>query len=130
MIGDDPTTTRTRVGSAAEVAEIRRLYAAGQIEAAMKLADQVRARDRIPLTAVPVVTVTPDALMKLPLDARAGFVLTRIDGYSNVQDVIDMSAMPADEAMVLLEKLETLGALALMTDEDEVTRPRVESEFR
>jgi hypothetical protein len=119
--------TGSRVGDQVEIAQIRRLYAAGDIDAAMALADRIRARERIPLTAVPVVTVTMDALMKLPLDHRAGFMLTRIDGVSNVQNIIDISAMPFEEAMQLLEKLLTVGALGLASEDDEPTAPGSES---
>jgi hypothetical protein len=117
--------TRSRVGDSAEIAQIRHLYAAGDIEAALALADRVRARERLPLDAVPVVTVTRDALMKLPLDHRAGFLLTRIDGMSNIQSIIDISAMPFDEAMLLLEKLLTVGALGLASEDDGPTAPGI-----
>lgn len=115
--------TRSRVGGKKEIAQIRRLYAAGDIDAALALADRIPARERLPLTAVPVVTVTADSLMKLPLDHRAGFMLTRIDGISNVQSIIDISAMPVEEAMQILEKLLTVGALGLASKDDEPTAP-------
>jgi hypothetical protein len=65
--------------------------------------------------------------MRLPLDHRAGFMLTPIDGTSNVQAVIDMSAMDRADALVIIEKLLTLGALSLVGDDDELTIPRASS---
>jgi hypothetical protein len=124
---DEAPTIRPRLGRHDEIGEIRRLYCAGKIEEALALADRVRARDRLPLSAIPVVTVTREALLKLPLDHRAGFMLTRIDGISTLQGIIDVSAMPQDEALVIIEKLLTVGALALATDEDEPTAPGLES---
>lgn len=121
----ETSSARKRIGDKTEIAQIRRLYAAGDIDAALALAlaDRIRVRAGLPLTAVPVVTVTLDALMKLPLDHRAGFMLTRIDGISNVQNIIDISAMPFDEAMQILEKLLTVGALGLASKDDEPTAP-------
>lgn len=120
-IDDEATTGRLRVGDKTEIAQIRRLYASGQIEEAMALADKVRAQEALPPTAVPVVTVTMETLMRLPLDHRAGFMLTRIDGVSNVRTIIDISAMPPDEALAVLEKLLTIGALGLASEGEEKT---------
>lgn len=117
----DSTTARTRLGSAAEIAEIRRLYAEGHVQSALALAERVSARERVPLDSVPVVTVTREALLALPLDHRAGFMLTRIDGTSKVKAILDIAAMPSDEALALLGTLETLGALRFLSDEDEKT---------
>jgi hypothetical protein len=118
---DELTTGRFRVGDKAEIAQIRALYASGQIEAAMALADQVRVQESLPMNAVPVVTVTQDALLRLPLDHRAGFMLTRIDGISSVRSIIDIAAMPIGEALTILEKLLTVGALGLAEQGEERT---------
>jgi len=91
------------------------------VQSALALAERVVARERVPLEAVPVVTVAREELMALPLDHRAGFMLTRIDGRSPVRAILDIAAMPHDEALALLGTLETLGALRFLVDEDEKT---------
>jgi hypothetical protein len=113
--------TPTRQGEAgvdqfiSHVDEIRRLYAKGEVDAALDLASMVGAPPMgFSLHAVPVVTCTPAELLALPLDARSGFLLARIDGFSTLQTLLDVSAMPAGEAMSLLEELLALGAVRLL----------------
>ena len=58
--------------------------------------------------------MAPHEIIALPLDARSGFLLARIDGFSTLQTLLDVSAMPAGEAMALLEELLALGAVRLL----------------
>jgi hypothetical protein len=102
-------------GYASHVSEIRRLYAEGEVEAALDLASMVRPSTMaFSLQAVPVVALTPQEVLALPLDARSGFLLARIDGTSTLQTLLDVSAMPAVDAMALLEELLALGAVRLL----------------
>ena len=102
-------------GLASQVNEIRRLYAQGEVDAALDLAAIVRPSTvGFSLQAVPRVIVTPQQLLALPLDPRSGFLLARIDGFSSLQTLLDVSAMPAGEAMALLEELIALGAVELV----------------
>lgn len=101
-------------GYASHVSEIRRLYAQGEVDAALDLAQMVRPSTlAFSLQAVPVVLLAPQEILALPLDARSGFLLARIDGTSTLQTLLDVSAMPWGEAMALLEELLALGAVRL-----------------
>lgn len=102
-------------GYASHVSEIRRLYAEGEVDAALDLAQMVRPSTMaFSLQSVPVVRLSPQEILALPLDARSGFLLARIDGTSSLQTLLDVSAMPWGEAMSLLEELLALGAVRLL----------------
>jgi len=103
------------LGYASQVNEIRRLYAEGEVDAALDLASMVRPSTMsFSLLAVPQVIMSQDELLALPIDARTGFLLARIDGVSTLQTLLDVSSMPAGDAMALLEELLSLGAVRLL----------------
>ncbi|HSO40574.1 MAG TPA: hypothetical protein VLT33_48940 [Labilithrix sp.] len=120
----DTTTVLRRVGEQAEIAEIRRLYACGEVDAAMDLAGRVRSSASVPADAVPIVIVNAETLKLLPLDHRSGFILARVDGISTIRSIVDTAAMPLEEVLDILDKLFTVGALALAAPDDEPTIPR------
>jgi hypothetical protein len=100
------------VGS--RIDEVRRLYASGEIEAARELAATVRPQHvGFSLASIPEVTLTSAQLRALPLDHRAGFVLDSIDGQLDLETVLEISAMPLDEALGVFEHLMALGAITL-----------------
>jgi hypothetical protein len=70
-------------------------------------------RSAVSLFAVPWLVVTYPDLQKLPLDARAGFVVSLIDGRCTVEMILDVSGMPEDEALDILRELVRLGAVEL-----------------
>jgi len=113
--------TRGRACSPVELESMRKLYLAGQIEAALEVADRVRKRMLIALDAVPIVTVAPEELVRLPLDPREAFLLTRVDGVSNVAHLLEVAAMPREHVFELLERLIGVGALGLASPADEPT---------
>lgn len=121
MPGDSVTANVAKLDYYAQIDEVRRLYAEGEVAAALDLAGRIRgdAPEPISQTAVPVITLTLDAILSLPLDHRAGFMLTRIDGTVNVRSIIDVAGMDEDEALAILEKLVALGALALVKPRDD-----------
>src|SRR4051794_26151482 len=49
----------------------------------------------------------------LPLSTKEGFVLSRIDGASSVEDISMMVGFKADEVVGILERLAELGAVRL-----------------
>jgi hypothetical protein len=103
------------IGYASQVSEIRRLYAEGEVDAALDLASMVRPSTMtFSLQSVPVIILTQSELLALPLDARTGFLLARIDGVSTLQTLLDVSSMRAGDAMALLEELLSLGAVKLL----------------
>lgn len=62
---------------------------------------------------VPVVTVKSSEVRWLGLDHRAGFLLSRIDGETALEDVLDMSGMPRLEALKMLAELLDAGAIRI-----------------
>lgn len=64
-------------------------------------------------TRVPKVAVAGSEVRWLGLDHRAGFLLSRVDGRSSIDDIVDLSGMPRHEALKLLVELVDAGALSL-----------------
>lgn len=62
---------------------------------------------------VPRVARPSGELARAPLDHRQGFVLSLVDGRTNVQGVIDVSGMAEDEVIAALHRLRYLGILTL-----------------
>jgi hypothetical protein len=57
------------------------------------------------LAQVPRVILPPDQVRWLSLDHRAGFVLSCVDGYSTIDEILDVSGMPALDALRILFEL-------------------------
>ncbi|HEV3192683.1 MAG TPA: hypothetical protein VGY54_19380 [Polyangiaceae bacterium] len=53
----------------------------------------------------PVVIMQPDSLKRLPLDHRAGFVLSLIDGSVDLETLVDLSGMDRNEVLALVRHL-------------------------
>ncbi|WP_437959610.1 hypothetical protein WME76_08105 [Sorangium sp. So ce119] len=51
------------------------------------------------------IAVSPDQLRSLNLDHRAGFLLSCIDGYSSIDEILDVSGMQTLEALRILYEL-------------------------
>ncbi len=58
-----------------------------------------------PLDRVPVVMVATEQLRWLSIDHRAGFLLSHIDGVSNLEMILDVSGMPLLDALKILCEL-------------------------
>ncbi len=54
---------------------------------------------------VPVLLTPMSQLASLPLDHRAGFLVSLIDGTSSIESLLDACAMPAEEAIAILNGL-------------------------
>jgi hypothetical protein len=65
------------------------------------------------LTRVPRLAVSTRELMAMPLDHRAGFIASFVDGTFTVEMILDACAMPADEALALLGELAARGVIVL-----------------
>jgi len=50
-------------------------------------------------------------LQRLPIDTRAGFLLSRIDGQTSVDGLVDVTGFPTSEVVALLVLLASLGAI-------------------
>ena len=64
------------------------------------------------LQRVPFLAVAVRELTLLPLDHREGFLLSRVDGRSTIETILEVSAMPADEALAILESHVARGIIA------------------
>jgi hypothetical protein len=60
---------------------------------------------------VPCLAIEPAQVVELPLGPQAAFVLSRIDGASSVEDVIDMSGFGRDETLRVLHDLLEQGVI-------------------
>jgi len=52
-------------------------------------------------------------IANLPIDHRAGFLLAHVDGMQTLEELLDVCAMPATEALALIAKLEKMGVIEL-----------------
>jgi hypothetical protein len=65
------------------------------------------------LARVPVLAVSEAELPLLPLDHREGFLVSHIDGASSIETILDVCAMPAEEALELIEGLVERGVVVV-----------------
>jgi hypothetical protein len=63
------------------------------------------------LASVPRLTVTQSQLMAMPLDHRAGFVVSFIDGTFTVEMILDVCPMPRERALAILGELAAQGII-------------------
>jgi hypothetical protein len=59
----------------------------------------------------PRLAMAPSLVPSLPLGQRAAFVLSRIDGESSIEDVLDMSGFPREETLGILYDLLLQGVI-------------------
>jgi len=50
-------------------------------------------------------------MSKLKIDHRAGFLLAHVDGMQTLEEILDVCAMPAAEALALIANLKALGVI-------------------
>lgn len=75
---------------------------------AAAMTDEAWARS---MTGAPVAVVGSGDLVRLPLDHRAGFLLSRMDGYLDLDTLVEISAMRRPEALRLLRDLYDSGII-------------------
>jgi hypothetical protein len=63
------------------------------------------------MAGVPVVQMTNDGLKRLPLDHRAGFVISLMDGSLDLDTIVDLCGMDRDEALALVRDLYESGVV-------------------
>ncbi len=76
---------------------------------AQKYLDRLGGRDDIPR-----VVMTTEEIRVLALDHRAGFLLSFIDGSMSIEEVLDVSSMPALDALRLMYELREQGAIEIV----------------
>ncbi len=79
--------------------------------------------DKVGDTAVRIARTTHQGAPKLlassttiaaaPIDSRAAFLLSLVDGRNNEGTIVDMSGMPEEEVHAILARLARLGLIAL-----------------
>jgi hypothetical protein len=57
------------------------------------------------LLRTPIVIMKDAELRSTPLDGRSGFLVSLIDGVTSVESLIDLSGMPAEQMLAVLEDL-------------------------
>jgi hypothetical protein len=60
---------------------------------------------------VPRVMLTPDEIKQLPLDHRAGFLLSLMDGSVDFDSVVELSGLDRGDALEIARELYESGAL-------------------
>lgn len=122
----EPPSRRQRGPSAVEMED---RFSIGDFAGAMEIAEALLARDpeheeaneclersrlaihssftsRLgPLDRVPLVAIPREQLRWLTIDHRAGFILSHVDGVSNLEEIIDISGMPELDALRILAEL-------------------------
>jgi hypothetical protein len=93
----------------AESSQLRRRFDLER--AAGRRGSIVTPRPRVGLGAVLRVALRPDELRSLPLDHRDGFILSQIDGSTDLATLIDLSGMEPDEVTRIVDHLLALGAI-------------------
>jgi hypothetical protein len=114
------------------VSALRELYAAGDADAALFIAETIdstptgflsREAETVPpppeeeesaeVLRVPHVVKTAEEIAALPIDHRAMFMLQHIDGHATMEEIFDVCAMPENDAVMLLRDLVELGVVIL-----------------
>lgn len=72
-----------------------------------------KVRALVPLLGVPWLALTLEELRLLPLDARAAYLLSLVDGHCTVEMILDIcvTELAPDEALAILSHLLHLGAV-------------------
>lgn len=71
--------------------------------------DEAWAREMV---GAPIVVMTAEMLRRLPLDHRAGFLLSLMDGTIDLATVIELSAMRKRDALRLARDMYEAGVIA------------------
>lgn len=66
-----------------------------------------------PMDQVPSVVVPADQITWLSLDHRAGFLLSLVDGVSNIEEILDVSGMTRLDALRIMYTLAQQNVIAL-----------------
>jgi hypothetical protein len=76
------------------------------------LTDEAWARS---MTGVPVVVMSVDLLKRLPLDHRAGFLLSLMDGAIDLDTMVEIAGMNREDALRLVRDLFESGVVDFRT---------------
>ena len=59
----------------------------------------------------PKVIASQGTIASAPIDSRTAFVLSVVDGHSDVPAIVDATGMPEDEVIGILARLARLGLI-------------------
>jgi hypothetical protein len=59
------------------------------------------------------VVLIDEKLREAPLDSRSGFVVSLLDGRTTVEELLDLSSMPVEETLAIVEDLRLRGIIQL-----------------
>jgi hypothetical protein len=65
------------------------------------------------LASVPRLAVTRNQLIAMPLDHRAGFVVSFVDGTFTIEMILDVCPMPRERALAILGELAEKGIISV-----------------
>jgi hypothetical protein len=79
------------------------------------LADDLASRETAPpsLSSVPWLMLSHDDVLRLALDHREGFLLSLIDGRTNVETLLELAAMPRKDVLRVLARWLAMGVITL-----------------
>jgi hypothetical protein len=63
--------------------------------------------------AAPKVIASQAVIASAPIDSRSAFVLSLVDGMSDVAAIVDGTGMPQDEVISILARLARLGLITV-----------------
>jgi hypothetical protein len=72
------------------------------------LTDETWARS---MTGAPAIAIADERYRRLPLDHRAGFLVSRMDGTIDLETLIAVSCMPREEALRIVRDLYESGVI-------------------
>jgi len=75
--------------------------------------DSGEVRPLVPMKSVPWLVMTLEQIRALPVDHRAGFILSLIDGRCSVEMILDMAGLPEQLALRIIATLMKHGAIEL-----------------
>ena len=63
------------------------------------------------LDGIPRLAVSQSELMAMPLDHRAGFIMSLVDGTYTVEMILDVCPLPRERALAILGELADRGVI-------------------
>jgi hypothetical protein len=106
LVDPDPEPSFSRDTPTSEI----RLLTRPEMRAAVT--DEAWARG---MSGVPVVVMAIDLLKRLPLDHRAGFLLSLMDGAVDLDTMVEIAGMPRGEVLRLVRDLYESGVVDFRT---------------
>jgi hypothetical protein len=104
----EPDESATAEASAAESVALSEIRLMTRPMMAPAMTDESWARS---MRGAPVVVMSADLLKRLPLDHRAGFVLSMMDGTLDLDTLFEVTSMPRDEVLRVVRDLYESGVV-------------------